>query len=80
MEKERRYEVITLSRSGDVIEHERYVQGQAIRRYESKVAELRSFDDWMKFMSATKYVVYRETLVTEDETEVIYEERKSYVL
>lgn len=80
MEKERRYEVLTLSRSGEIIEREEYERSQAARRYEAKVADLRSFDDWMKFVSDTAYVVYRETVITEDGNPIVYEERKSYVL
>lgn len=80
MEKGRRYEVLTLSRSGEIIEREEYVRSQAARRYEAKVADLRRFDDWMKFVSDAAYVVYRETMITEDGNSIVYEERKSYVL
>lgn len=80
MEKERKYEVITVSLSGLISSRKHKTKSGAIDTYKGLVVTLRSFDKPTKELSDTAYVVYRETRVYQNGNEIVYEERKSYVL
>lgn len=80
MEKERRYEVLTLSRLGGTLSCVRNTKDGALAHYKGLVDMLRGFDEHIKCMSETAYVIYREVRVLDSGDELVVEERSSYVL
>ena len=77
---ERRYEVLTLSRSGRTLSCVRNTKDGALDHYKGLVDTLRGFDGYLKCMSETAYVIYREVRVFDSGNDLVVEERKSYVL
>ena len=80
MEKERRYEVLTLSRLGRTLSCVRNTKDGALAHYKGLVDMLRGFDEHIKGTSETAYVIYREVRVLDSGNELVVEERSSYVL
>ena len=80
MEKERRYEVLTLSRLGRTLSCVRNTKEGALNHYKGLVDMLRGFDEHIKGTSETAYVIYREVRVLDSGNELVVEERSSYVL
>lgn len=80
MEKERRYEVLTLSRSGRTLSCVQNTKDGALDHYKGLVDTLRGFDEHIKGMSETAYVIYKEVRVFDSGNELVAEERRSYVL
>lgn len=80
MEKERRYEVLTLSRLGRTLSCVLNTKDGALDHYKGLVDTLRGFDEHIKDTSETAYVIYREVRVLDSGNELVVEERSSYVL
>ena len=79
MEKERRYEVLTLSRSGRTLSCVRNTKDGALDHYKGLVGWLRGLDEHIKCMSETAYVI-REMRVYNSGDGLVVEKRTSYVL